>query len=165
MWIKYYTQNFRGLCCFIEKPHGDFVYFSLFQFLDILEWAEIFVSNLVVCVILLILAKLRTLIGEYWLCRNNIGLCTMHAWVCVEGWGGGCAFMLFKPFVCVWVRVHVERERERERDREREREMQSWKVDLILLHKFVYLRFILCDPRVNNWSKSYVVLKVSLCVF
>ena len=48
--------------------------------------------------------------------------------------------------------MHVERERERERDREREREreMQSWKVDLILLHKFVYLRFILCDPRVNN---------------
>ena len=68
--------------------------------------------------ILLILAKLRTIIGEYWFCRNNIGLCTLHAWVCVEGWGGGYAFMLFKPFVCVCVRMRVERERERERERD-----------------------------------------------
>ena len=65
--------------------------------------------------ILLILAKLRTLIGEYWLCRNNIWLCTLHAWVCVEGWGGGYASMLFKPFVCVCVHACRERERERER--------------------------------------------------
>ena len=96
--------------------------------------------------ILLILDKLRTIIREYWFCRNNIGLCTLHAWVCVEGWGGGYVFMLFKPFVCVCACM----EREREREREGEREMQSWKIDLILLRKFVYLRFILWDPHVNN---------------